>query len=536
MHSTKYIFVTGGVVSSLGKGIIAASLGKLLQARGFKVTIQKLDPYINIDPGTLNPYEHGECYVTVDGQETDLDLGHYERFLGVETHRENNITTGRIYQNVINKERKGDYLGKTVQIIPHITDEIKRNILSFSQQNFDFVITEIGGTVGDIESLPYIESVRQLKWELGKNCLIIHLTYVPFIAAAKELKTKPTQHSVKMLQEQGVQPDVLILRTEHDISTELRKKIALFCNVSPDAVMQSIDATTIYRVPLNMQQEKLDEVVLTKMDFDLSQTPPADMTEWVGFVEKFENATEEVRIGLVGKYVQLPDAYMSIIEALKHASAFHNLKLNLKLILSDNISEENVTEKLKNLDGIVVAPGFGTRGMEGKFAALKFARENNVPCLGICMGMQTMSIEFARNVLGYKNANSTEIDPDTPHNVVDIMEEQKSISNMGGTMRLGAYSCTLKTDSKVREIYGKSEISERHRHRYEFNNAFKDEFEKAGMICSGINDDMNLVEIIELTHHKWYIGVQFHPEYSSTVIQPHPLFVSFIKNASQNRN
>ena len=532
MHSTKYIFVTGGVVSSLGKGIIAASLGKLLQARGFKVTIQKLDPYINIDPGTLNPYEHGECYVTVDGQETDLDLGHYERFLGVETHRENNITTGRIYQNVINKERRGDYLGKTVQIIPHITDEIKENVKSLNRQDFDFVITEIGGTVGDIESLPYIESVRQLKWELGKNCLIIHLTYVPFIAAAQELKTKPTQHSVKMLQEQGVQPDILILRTEHDISAELRGKIALFCNVPPDAVMQSIDASTIYRVPLNMQQEKLDEVVLTKMDFDLSKTAPADMTKWISFVERFENATEEVVIGLVGKYVQLADAYMSIIESLKHASAFNNKKLNLKLILSDDINEANVCEKLQSLNGIVVAPGFGTRGMEGKFTTLKFARENNIPCLGICMGMQTMSIEFARNVLGYTDANSTEINPHTNHNVVDIMEEQKSISNMGGTMRLGAYSCRLTEKSKVKGIYEKSEISERHRHRYEFNNAYKDEFEKAGMNCSGINNDMNLVEIIELTNQKWYIGVQFHPEYSSTVIHPHPLFVSFVEAAN----
>lgn len=526
---TNYIFVTGGVVSSLGKGIIAASLGKLLQARGFKTTIQKLDPYINIDPGTLNPYEHGECYVTVDGQETDLDLGHYERFLGVETHRENNITTGRIYQNVINKERRGDYLGKTVQVIPHITDEIKRNIKSFSRQGFDFVITEIGGTVGDIESLPYIESVRQLKWELGRNSLIIHLTYVPYIVAAKELKTKPTQHSVKMLQEQGVQPDVLILRAEHPLSTDLRNKIALFCNVASNAVMESIDVSTIYRVPLNMQDEKLDEVVLAKMGFDLTKTPEADMTKWISFVERFENAVEEVRIGLVGKYVQLPDAYMSIIESLKHAAAFCNKKLNLKLILSDNLSDENVAQKLKNLDGILVAPGFGQRGMEGKFAALKFARENGIACLGICMGMQAMSIEFARNVLGHADANSTEIDPETTHNVVDIMEEQKSISNMGGTMRLGAYPCVLKDGSKVREIYEKSEISERHRHRYEFNNAYKTEFEKAGMICSGINETMDLVEIIELTTHKWYIGVQFHPEYSSTVIHPHPLFVSFVK-------
>ena len=528
MEKTKYIFVTGGVVSSLGKGIIAASLGKLLQARGFRVTIQKLDPYINIDPGTLNPYEHGECYVTVDGQETDLDLGHYERFLGVETYRENNITTGRIYQNVINKERKGDYLGKTVQIIPHITDEIKENIKSFSRKGLDFVITEIGGTVGDIESLPYIESVRQLKWELGKNCLIVHLTYVPYIAAAGELKTKPTQHSVKMLQEQGVQPDILILRTEHPISKELRKKIALFCNVEPQAVMQSIDASTIYRVPLNMQQEKLDEVVLTKMDVDLEKTPRANMEEWSGFVERFENATEEVHIGLVGKYVQLPDAYMSIIESLKHASAFHNRRLDLKLILSDDITPENVGEKLQNLDGVVVAPGFGQRGMEGKFTALEFARENNIPCLGICMGMQTMSIEFARNVLGYADANSTEIDPGTSHNVVDIMEEQKHILNLGGSMRLGAYTCQLKKGSKVNAIYNKTEISERHRHRYEFNNAYRDEFEAAGMICSGHNDTLDLVEIIELIHHKWYIGVQFHPEYSSTVIHPHPLFVSFV--------
>ena len=531
MKSTKYIFVTGGVVSSLGKGIIAASLGKLLQARGFKVTIQKLDPYINIDPGTLNPYEHGECYVTVDGQETDLDLGHYERFLGVETHRENNITTGRIYQNVINKERRGDYLGKTVQIIPHITDEIKRNIKSFSEKGFDFVITEIGGTVGDIESLPYIESVRQLKWELGKNILIIHLTYVPYIAAAGELKTKPTQHSVKLLQEQGIQPDILILRTEHNITAELRKKIALFCNVEPPAVMQSIDASTIYRVPLNMHQEKLDEVVLAKMDFDLETTPEADMLEWVTFVEKLENATEVVRIGIVGKYVQLPDAYMSIIESLKHASAYNNRRLTLELILSDDLTAENAEVKLQNLDGIIVAPGFGQRGMEGKFAALKYARENDIPCFGICMGMQTMSIEFARNVLDFADANSTEIDPHTLHKVVDIMEEQKHILNLGGSMRLGAYKCQLRPGSKVHEIYKKPEISERHRHRYEFNNAYKEIFEKAGMMCSGQNDKLDLVEIIELTSHRWYIGVQFHPEYSSTVTHPHPLFISFIRAA-----
>ncbi len=532
MKETKYIFVTGGVTSSLGKGIIAASLGKLLQARGFKVTNQKLDPYINVDPGTLNPYEHGECYVTVDGHEADLDLGHYERFLGVETHKANNVTTGRIYQNVINKERRGDFLGKTVQIIPHITDEIKRNIkLLGVKGEFDFVITEIGGTVGDIESLPYIESVRQLRWELGKNCLIVHLTYVPYLAAAKELKTKPTQHSVKALQEQGVQPDILVLRTEHNISTDLRKKVALFCNVEQSAVMQSIDVPTIYRVPLNMQAEKLDEVVLSKMGFDLEKTPEADLNNWTEFVEKLENAKDEVRIALVGKYAQLPDAYKSITESLLHASAYNNRKLKLDLILSDKICEANVVHKLSKANGIIIAPGFGIRGMEGKFLALKYARENNIPCLGICMGMQTMSIEFARNVLGYTDANSTEIDPNTKHNIVDIMEEQKDILDLGGTMRLGAFNCTLMKDSKTYGIYKKENISERHRHRYEFNNKYIQEFEDAGMICSGRNTEANLVEIIELTNHKWYIGVQFHPEYSSTVINPHPLFISFMNAA-----
>lgn len=532
MDKTKYIFVTGGVTSSLGKGIIAASLGKLLKARGFRVTNQKLDPYINVDPGTLNPYEHGECYVTVDGHEADLDLGHYERFLGVETHKANNVTTGRIYQNVINKERRGDFLGKTVQIIPHITDEIKRNIkLLGSKGEFDFVITEIGGTVGDIESLPYIESVRQLRWELGKNSLLIHLTYVPYLAAAKELKTKPTQHSVKALQEQGVQPDILVLRTEHNISMEMRRKVALFCNVEPSAVMQSIDVPTIYRVPLNMQAEKLDEVALTKMGFDLAATPHADMEKWTSFVEKLENAREEVHIALVGKYVQLPDAYKSIIESLIHASAYNNKKLKLDLVLSDKLSDENVEKKLAKAQGIVVAPGFGTRGMEGKFSALKYAREHNIPCLGICMGMQTMSIEFARNVLGYKDANSTEIDPSTQHNVVDIMDEQKNILDLGGSMRLGAFNCTLKPGTKVAAIYGKDKISERHRHRYEFNNSYKDAFEEAGMICSGLNEESNLVEIIELNSHKWYIGTQFHPEYQSTVVNPHPLFINFVKAA-----
>lgn len=534
MKDTKYIFVTGGVTSSLGKGIIAASLGKLLQARGFRVTNQKLDPYINVDPGTLNPYEHGECYVTVDGHEADLDLGHYERFLGVETHKANNVTTGRIYQNVINKERRGDYLGKTVQIIPHITDEIKRNVkLLGSKGEFDFVITEIGGTVGDIESLPYIESVRQLKWEMGRNCLIIHLTYVPYLAAAKELKTKPTQHSVKSLQEQGVQADILVLRTEHDISADIRKKVALFCNVEQSAVMQSLDVPTIYRVPLNMQEEKLDEVVLTKMGYDLSKTAPANMEKWTAFVEKLENATEEVRIGIVGKYVQLPDAYKSIIESLIHASAYNNKKLKLEFLLSDKLTDENIEKKLHKLDGIIVAPGFGQRGMEGKFAASKYAREHNLPCLGICMGMQTMAIEFARNVLGYEDANSTEIDPNTTHKVVDIMEEQKNILDLGGSMRLGAYKCKLKKGSKAYDIYKKENITERHRHRYEFNNAFKSEFEKAGMVCSGMNVALDLVEIIELKSHKWYMGVQFHPEYSSTVVNPHPLFISFIQAAIQ---
>lgn len=532
MKETKYIFVTGGVTSSLGKGIIAASLGKLLQARGFKVTNQKLDPYINVDPGTLNPYEHGECYVTVDGHEADLDLGHYERFLNVETHKANNVTTGRIYQNVINKERRGDFLGKTVQVVPHITDEIKRNIkLLGSQSDLDFVITEIGGTVGDIESLPYVESVRQLRWELGKNCLIIHLTYVPYLAAAKELKTKPTQHSVKALQEQGVQPDILVLRTEHDIPFDMRKKVALFCNVEPSAVLQSIDVPSIYRVPLNMQAEKLDEVALTKLGFDLTKTPKADMDTWNAFLDKMENAAEEVRIGLVGKYVQLPDAYKSIIESLIQASTYNNKKLKLDLILSDKLTEENVTKKLSNLHGIIIAPGFGQRGMEGKFVALKYARENNIPCMGICMGMQTMSIEFARNVLNYADANSTEIDPHTQHNVVDIMDEQKNILNLGGSMRLGAYKCKLKKGTKAFSIYGKENISERHRHRFEFNNAYKEEFENAGMICSGLNEESNLVEIIELKNHKWYMGVQFHPEYSSTVVKPHPLFISFIQAA-----
>lgn len=533
MKDTKYIFVTGGVTSSLGKGIIAASLGKLLQARGFKVTNQKLDPYINVDSGTLSPLEHGECYVTVDGHEADLDLGHYERFLNIETGKVNNITTGRIYQNVINKEREGkDLLGKTVQVIPHITDEIKHNIKQLGASGeLDFVITEIGGTVGDIESLPYIETVRQLKWELGKNSLIIHLTYVPYVAAAKELKTKPTQHSVKLLQEQGVQADILILRTEHEIPQELRDKVARFCNVESNAVLQSIDVSTIYRVPLNMQKEKLDEVVLTKMGFDLDKIQPAEMENWTKFVEKLENATQEVRIGLVGKYVELPDAYKSIIESLLQASAYNDRKLKLDLILSDDLSDKNAAEKLGKCDGILVAPGFGERGMEGKLEALKYARENDIPCFGICFGMHAMSIEFARNLLGYTDANSTEINAKTAHKIVDFIDEQKNILNLGGSMRLGAHKCKLDKNSKVFEIYQKENISERHRHRFKFNNAYKEEFEKNGMKCSGLNEELNLVEVIEYTPNRWYIGVQFHPEYSSTVVNPHPLFISFVKAA-----
>lgn len=536
MENCKYIFVTGGVASSLGKGILAASLGKLLQARGLRVTNQKLDPYINVDPGTLNPYEHGECYVTVDGHEADLDLGHYERFLNVETHKSNNITTGRIYQNVIEKERRGDYLGKTVQVIPHITDEIKRNIMALGQTGkFDFVITEIGGTVGDIESLPYIEAVRQLKWEMGNRCCCIHLTYVPFLSAAQELKTKPTQHSVRDLQQEGVQPDIVVLRTEHEINEDIKRKVALFCNIDKDAVIQSKDAKSIYYVPLNMQNEHLDEVVLKKTGYDLSKVPAADMTEWNAFLAKGEAATEEVRIAIVGKYVQLQDAYKSIHESLSHAAVYNNRKLRLTSILSDDITEENIEELLKGQQGVIIAPGFGNRGVEGKFIALKYTREHNIPTFGICMGMQAMAIEFARNVLGYADANSIEFDPRTTHNVIDMMEDQKTIMNKGASMRLGAYPCTLTKGSKVYEIYGKELISERHRHRYEFNHKFQTEFEKAGMACVGKNPDSGLIEIIELSKHPWFIGVQFHPEYSSTVLKPHPLFISFIAAALKEK-
>lgn len=535
MANTKYIFVTGGVISSLGKGIIAASLGKLLQARGYKVTIQKLDPYINVDPGTLNPYEHGECYVTVDGHEADLDLGHYERFLNAPTHKDNNITTGRIYQNVINKERRGDYLGKTVQIVPHITDEIKCNIKQLGTKydyDYDFVITEIGGTVGDIESLPYVESVRQLRWELGKNCLCVHLTYVPYIAAAKEVKTKPTQHSVKELQSEGIQPDVLVLRTEHPLNKDILRKVALFCNVEPDAVVQSVDVSTIYEVPLMIQDQKMDEIVLRKLGMPIGEKPP--MQNWRDFLEKKKNATETVRIGLVGKYVELPDAYKSINESLLQAATYNNHKLDLRFIQSEKLTDDNVEKILSPMDGIIIAPGFGQRGVEGKFKALKFAREKDIPTLGICLGMQCMVIEFARNVMGLEDANSTEMNPHTPFKVIDLMEEQKNITNMGGTMRLGAYKCSLIKDSLVYKAYKKELIEERHRHRFEFNNDYKSDFEKYGMKSTGINPETGLVEVIELPDKKWYLGVQFHPEYNSTVVSPNPLFLSFVKAVIDN--
>ena len=533
--ATKYIFVTGGVTSSLGKGIISASLGKLLQARGYRVTNQKLDPYINVDPGTLNPYEHGECYVTVDGHEADLDLGHYERFLNVPSTKANNVTSGRIYQNVINRERRGDFLGKTVQVIPHITDEIKRNIKMLGNTgDFDFVITEIGGTVGDIESLPYIESVRQMRWELGKDCLCIHLTYVPFVAAAGELKTKPTQHSVKELQQEGVQPDVLVLRAEHPITPEVRKKVALFCNVDSEAVIESADVKTIYEVPIRMQQEGLDRVVLKRLGINPDDTV-ADMKQWNFFLDKLHNATEEVKIALVGKYVRLPDAYKSIIESLIHASAYNDRKLKLDLILSEEINDNNVSDILSGYQGILIAPGFGERGVDGKIIAARFARENNVPCLGICFGMQVMAIEFARDVLGYADAHTAEINPQTPHKIIDMMEDQKVVLDKGGSMRLGAFACRLLKNSKAAELYGKELIYERHRHRFEFNNQYKEEFEKNGMIVSGFNPETNLGEIIELNNHPWYIGVQFHPEYSSTVLNPHPLFLEFVKVATQHK-
>ncbi len=530
VSETRYVFVTGGVASSLGKGIIAASLAKLLQSRGLNVTIQKLDPYLNIDPGTLNPYEHGECYVTDDGAETDLDLGHYERFLNVPTSQDNNVTTGRIYQNVIQKERRGDYLGKTVQIIPHITDEIKRNIMQMgTHHKYDVVITEIGGTVGDIESLPYIEAVRQLKWELGHRAMFIHLTLVPYLKASGELKTKPTQHSVKALLESGLQPDVLVLRSEHDLSADLRKKVALFCNVDPAAVVQSIDVKSIYEVPIKMQEQRLDEIVMQKLQ--LTSPSPSDMTSWVAFLDKMQGAAERIKIGLVGKYVELPDAYKSIIESINHAATYNDRKADIQLIHSESITPENVAQKLKDLRAIIVAPGFGHRGIEGKILAAQYARENNVPFLGLCLGMQMAVVEFARNVLGLSKANSSEMDHATPDPVIDIMEDQKSITNKGGTMRLGAYECRIKPGTKAFEVYGAELVRERHRHRYEYNSKYLADYEAAGMIASGTNPDTGLVEIMEVPSHRWYVCCQFHPEYSSTVLKPHPLFMAFVRAA-----
>lgn len=530
-HNTKYVFVTGGVTSSLGKGIISASLAKLLQSRGYSVTIQKLDPYINVDPGTLNPYEHGECYVTEDGAETDLDLGHYERFINLPTSQANNVTTGRVYQSVINKERKGEYLGKTVQVIPHITDEIKGRIKFLgTKHKYDVVITEIGGTVGDIESLPYIESVRQLKWELGpSNSVFIHLTLVPYLSASGELKTKPTQHSVKVLLENGIQPDVLVLRTEKTLNDELRHKVALFCNVEPEAVVESIDVKTIYEVPLRMLKEKLDLTVLKKLNLSSGNEP--DLKSWNQFIAKLTNPQRTIRIGLIGKYVELPDAYKSIVESFIHAGAANECKVDLISIHSEGINESNLEEKLAGLSGILVAPGFGHRGIEGKILSVKYAREKGVPFLGICLGMQCAVVEFARSILGYHDANSTEMVRSTSYPVIDLMESQKGISDKGGTMRLGAYSCQIKKGSKTYQAYKRVDIVERHRHRYEFNNSYLDVFEKAGMIPTGINPDTGLVEIIEIPSHPWFIGVQFHPEYKSTVVRPHPLFVAFVKAA-----
>jgi len=531
MAETKYIFVTGGVSSSLGKGIIAASLAKLLQARGFRTTIQKLDPYINIDPGTLNPYEHGECYVTEDGAETDLDLGHYERFLNVNTSQANNVTTGRIYQSVIDKERRGEFLGKTVQVVPHITNEIKDRIQILGQNgDYDIVITEIGGTVGDIESLPYIEAVRQLKWELGdENALIIHLTLVPYLAAAGELKTKPTQHSVKTLMESGLKADILVCRTEHELSDDIRRKLAIFCNVRQEAVIQSIDAATIYDVPNLMLKEGLDTVTLKKLHLPDETTPNLD--RWNQFLDRHKNPKAEITIGLIGKYVELQDSYKSILESFIHAGAENEVKVNVESIHSEFINENTIDHKFANLDGILVAPGFGERGVEGKIDAVKYAREHNLPFLGICLGMQMAVIEFSRNVLKLKTANSTEMDPKTKHPVIDLMEEQKEITHKGGTMRLGAWDCKLTEGSKIQKAYGKTEIKERHRHRYEYNNKYKKELEKAGMLSTGINPETGLVEVIELKDHPWFVGVQYHPEYKSTVATPHPVFIAFIKAA-----
>lgn len=527
-NSTKYIFVTGGVASSLGKGIISASLAKLLQARGYSVTIQKLDPYLNVDPGTLNPYEHGECYVTEDGAETDLDLGHYERFLNVPTSQANNVTTGRIYQSVINKERKGEYLGKTVQVIPHITNEIKDHIQILGNTGmYEFVITEIGGTVGDIESLPFIESARQLKWELPNDVLFIHLTLIPYLATSGELKTKPTQHSVQKFREYGIQPDILVCRTERELEDDIKVKIARFCNVSSEAVVESIDADTIYEVPLHMESEKLDKVVLDLLKLP-SQNEP-DLTAWKNFLHNLKNPVKKVKIGLVGKYVELKDSYKSISEAFVHAGASLSCEVELKWVHSESLTDENVEDELSGLSGILVAPGFGTRGIEGKIRAVNFARTRNIPFFGICLGMQVAVIEYARNVLGMDGAHTVEIDKHTQYPVIDMMEEQKNIVKMGGTMRLGAYKCKLKPESNVLDAYGRTDISERHRHRYEFNSKFKSDFESAGMMATGINPDSGLVEVVEIPDHRYFVGVQFHPEYKSTVENPHPLFISFIK-------
>ena len=531
---TKYVFVTGGVTSSLGKGIISASLAKLLQKRGYRVTIQKFDPYLNVDPGTMNPYEHGECYVTDDGAETDLDLGHYERFLNVPTSQANNVTTGRVYSTVINNEREGKYLGKTVQIIPHVTDEIQRRMKILGDSgDYDIVITELGGTVGDIESLPYVESVRQLKRKLGSDdCAVIHLTLVPYLSAAGELKTKPTQHSVQKLLEAGVQPDILVCRTEHKLSKEVRNKIALFCNVNLNAVIESIDVKTIYDVPLMMEKEKLDKVVLAKLR--LPTSTEADLDSWKDFLFKLKHPKNEVNIGLVGKYVELPDAYKSIIEAFIHAGAVNECKVNLSLISSENINEENVADKLKDLDGVLVAPGFGDRGIEGKITTIQSLRENEIPFFGICLGMQCAVIEYARNVLGLKDAHSSEM-TSTKNAVIDLMESQKKVSQKGGTMRLGAYKCKLEKGSKSYTAYGKSLISERHRHRYEFNGKYLKDFEKEGMKAVGINPDNDLVEVVEIPTHPWFVGVQYHPELKSTVDAPHPLFVRFVKAALEKK-
>jgi CTP synthase len=534
-NKTKYIFVTGGVTSSLGKGIIAASLAKLLQAQGYRTTIQKLDPYINVDPGTLNPYEHGECYVTDDGAETDLDLGHYERFLNVPTSQANNVTTGRIYQSVIEKERRGEFLGKTVQVIPHITDEIKNRVQILGNSgDYDIVITEIGGTVGDIESLPYIEAVRQLKWDLGEhNVIVIHLTLIPYLSAAGELKTKPTQHSVKTLMESGVMADILVCRTEHELPEELRSKLALFCNVREEAVIQSIDASTIYDVPNLMLEQGLDKVVLKKLELTIGSP---DLTQWNKFLSRHKNPKSEINIGLIGKYVELQDSYKSILESFIHAGAANEVKVNVESIHSEYINAQNAKLKLSHLDGVLVAPGFGERGIEGKIDAIKYVREQNIPFLGICLGMQMAVIEFARNVLKLEDANSTEMMINTKYPVIDLMESQKTIVNKGGTMRLGSWECEIKAGSKASKVYGASIIMERHRHRYEFNNDYKTEIEEAGMVATGLNPETGLVEIIEIPDHPWFVGVQYHPEYRSTVANPHPLFVAFVRAALKYKN